>query len=370
MNRVIIVYSRFYNFDSRTFELGGVETYIRNLIQVASTVGLEPHVIFGANEEHEATLDNGTHLHGIVIGEGDVGATLIKSAVVIGNPERDLLVFGSSTLIRKSPFKHSLAIQHGIYWDVETIHGRSVSDRVASTALRAIQAKRQLEAHSLVSQMVCVDLNYVNWMRALSVANRLPYRYIPNFADTNRPMPERPDDGKVRIVFARRFEPIRGCGLLMEVMPQVLAEHPEVELAVAGGGSMETELHVMFAGNPRVTFTRYDAAESIAFHGQFDIALVPSVASEGTSLSLLEAMAAGCAVVATDVGGMSDIVLDGHNGLLVRPEAAELRRGLELLIGDAALRRRLACNARQTVEDSFSRDRWAKSWSEVLGQYV
>ena len=293
----------------------------------------------------------------------------MERALAQGDAKNDVFLFGTSSLVREHPFKNSLAIQHGIYWDTTDFKGKELNGAAALLA-RVAQGKRQLNFHSLVSQMICVDLNYVNWMRALSVANRLPYRYIPNFADTSQPVPERPDDGKVRIVFARRFEPIRGCGLLMEVIPQVLAEHPEVELTVAGGGSMEAELRDMFAGEPRVTFTRYDAAESIAFHGRFDIALVPSVASEGTSLSLLEAMAAGCAVVATDVGGMSNIVLDGHNGVPVRPEAAELRRGLELLIGDAALRRRLAHNARQTVEDSFSRDRWARSWSEGLGQYV
>lgn len=369
MKKVFILYSRYYSYREKRYEIGGIETYISNLTDVVRKLGHEPHVVFASESTVDDRRDDGTFCHSI---QGDMNTptkTLVDRALTQGDAENDIFLFGTSSLVRGHPFKNSLAIQHGIYWDTTDFKGRQL---IGTTALlaRVAQGKRQLNFHSLVSQMVCVDLNYVNWMRALSVANRLPYRYIPNFADTSAPVPERPDDGRVRIVFARRFEPIRGCGLLMEVMPRVLAGHPEVELAVAGGGSMEAELHERFDGDPRVTFTRYDAAESVAFHGRFDIALVPSVASEGTSLSLLEAMAAGCAVVATDVGGISNIVLNGHNGVLVRPEAEELRRGLELLIGDAALRRRLARNARQTVEDSFSRNRWAKAWSEVLEQYL
>lgn len=366
--RGIILYSQYYNFDSSAYYIGGVETYLRNLAGVMTNCGITPYVIVPDVESRRVDVD-GTTVIGVKTGK-NWKRDILSYAMSLGDLQRDLLIFGSSTLIQKHSFRHSLAIQHGIYWDVETIHNMKVVGRVMSTTLRAIQAKRQLEAHSLVSRMVCVDLNYVNWMRALCVANRLPYTYIPNFADTSVSVPERSDDGKLRIVFARRFEPIRGCALLMQVIPQVLAEHDEIELAIAGSGSMEAELHNLFDDDPRVMFTRYDANESIAFHGRFDIALVPSVASEGTSLSLLEAMAAGCAVVTTDVGGMSNVILNGHNGILVRPEATELHRGLTSLIVDAELRKRLARNARQTVEDSFSRDRWARGWAGVFGQFI
>lgn len=369
MKKVFILYSRYYSYREKRYEIGGIETYVRNLADVVRELGYEPHVVFASEWAVDDQRDDGTFCHSV---QGDMNITpksLLDRALKLGDAERDIFLFGTSSLVREHRFKNSLAIQHGVYWDGTDFKGRQLTGSTALLA-RVAQGKRQLNFHSLVSQMVCVDLNYVNWMRSLSVANRLPYRYIPNFADTSAPVPERPDDGKVRVVFARRFETIRGCGLLMEVIPRVLDEHPEVELTIAGDGSMGEELHRLFDGTSRVSFTRYDAAESIQFHGRFDIALVPSVASEGTSLSLLEAMAAGCAVVATDVGGMSNVILNGHNGVLVRPEVAELYRGLTSLIEDMASRKRLARNARQTVEDSFSRDRWARSWAEVFEQFI
>lgn len=364
--RLLILTSRLYDFSSDCYQIGGVETYLRNLASVARGCGFEVHAFFYSVEDRIAVLSDGLIAHGVYVDGTRSTSKLEEKAREVGNIDEDILLFGTSIVACKTAFKKVIAIQHGIYWDCETIHGMGIASRAASTAARAFQAKQILDQHSCVSRMVCVDLNYVNWMRALSVHNRLPYTYIPNFADTSQAVPDRRDDGKVRIVFARRFEEIRGCGLLIDVMPRILREHPEVELTVAGGGSLEANLHDAFDGDDRVTFTRYDAGESIAFHGQFDIALVPSVASEGTSLSLLEAMAAGCAVVATDVGGMANIVLSGHNGLLVRPEADDLHRAVDTLVEETSLRSRLAHIARQTVEDSFSRERWAESWKDLL----
>lgn len=367
--KVVILDRCFFDFRTRAYALGGVTTYLRNLVPVITAMGLEPHFVFDSGVEREEQMD-GACLHSVIADSKRFVESLVERSEEIFDPSEDLLVFSTSTFIRPSKFRKTVAIQHGIYWDTSTIAGKAFDGRLASTMARAIQAKKILDDHSSVSRMVCVDLNYVNWMRALSVANRLPYTYIPNFADVSIPVPERKEDGKVHIVFARRLEEIRGCRLLIDVMPKILCEHPEVELTIAGSGSLEAELHKAFVGNGRVSFTRYDADESIAFHGQFDIALVPTIGSEGTSLSLLEAMAAGCAVVATDVGGMSNIVLSGHNGLLVRPEADDLYRAVSALVDDASLRERLARNARQTVEDSFSRERWADSWTGVLKEFV
>lgn len=365
---VQVVVSNCFDFASGKFTIGGVQTYIAMLAEVLLSNGYGVNVYMPNGERRSYVDANGMTVVGVP------NVPTIKELVRIVESEsdckRDILVFATSTQIVKTSFRHSIGIQHGIYWDTTTIHGRSFRSRRASTLARAVQAYQILNQHSCVSHMVCVDLNYVNWMRALSVANRLPYTYIPNFANTSLSVLERKDDGKTRIVFARRFEEIRGCGLLIDVMPRILCDHPEVELTIAGGGSLEAELHEAFDGNGCVSFARYDADESIAFHGQFDIALVPTIGSEGTSLSLLEAMAAGCAVVATDVGGMSNIVLSGHNGLLVRPEADDLYRAVSALVDDASLRERLARNARQTVEDSFSRERWADSWTGILKEFV
>ena len=370
MKKIFILYSRYFNIVQNCYEIGGIETYIRNLCSVALALNIEPHVIFPVKDRDDnMILPSGEWIHAVDCSAERTEA-LVEKAYELGDFRNDILIFATSTMIVRTRFKTTIGIQHGIYWDSTLIHGKALSGRLSTTIARALQARQILNTHSIVTNMVCVDLNYVNWMRALSVNNRLPYTYIPNFADTSTAAPERGNNGKVRIVFARRFEAIRGCKMLANVMPRVLSEHPDVELTIAGAGSLEHDLHSVFECEPRVTFARYDARESVAFHGQFDVALVPSIASEGTSLSLLEAMAAGCAVVATDVGGMSNIVLSGHNGLLIQPDGNDFYAAVSAVVDDAELRARLSRNARQTVEDSFSRIRWADSWSGVFMRFI
>jgi glycosyltransferase involved in cell wall biosynthesis len=77
--------------------------------------------------------------------------------------------------------------------------------------------------------------------------------------------------------------------------------------------------------------------------------------AEGLPMSMLEAMAAGKAVLATGVGGIPEALHDGDNGLLVPPhDVTALARALAQLLGDPALRERLAQRARASIEQHYS----------------
>jgi len=76
---------------------------------------------------------------------------------------------------------------------------------------------------------------------------------------------------------------------------------------------------------------------------------------EGFGVACLEAMANGRPVVASAVGGLKDLVVDGETGLLVPPrDPKALRTALERLLGDAALRRRLGAVGRERARERFS----------------
>ena len=83
-------------------------------------------------------------------------------------------------------------------------------------------------------------------------------------------------------------------------------------------------------------------------------------------MSLLEAIASGCAVVATKMSGVVDVVKHGSTGLLVEPDNVEqLAQALEQLLSDPNLRRRLSTNAREVVMREYSWDRVAEKTIEV-----
>ena len=78
-------------------------------------------------------------------------------------------------------------------------------------------------------------------------------------------------------------------------------------------------------------------------------------------------MASGRAVIATDVGGMTNVVLNGFNGLLVPPRPQPLRDALQALIEHAEMRTALGRNARASAQ-AFALPRWRTAWRGAIRQ--
>lgn len=118
---------------------------------------------------------------------------------------------------------------------------------------------------------------------------------------------------------------------------------------------------------PEVEFVgRVDHRDIPAYVGSADLMVSPA-RSDTVSVSLLEGMACGLGVVATDVGGTSEFVRDWESGLLVPPgEPGRIADALERLIADPALRRRLGEEARKTILGSAD---WSAKWREVERVY-
>jgi glycosyltransferase involved in cell wall biosynthesis len=210
-----------------------------------------------------------------------------------------------------------------------------------------------------------VDYNFVNWYRSVAAYEAVNLKVIPNFTQIS-PMVEKPKE-RVNIIFARRFEIYRGTRIFANAIAKILTEHDHVFVTVAGSGPDEKYIKDKLSGfGDRVVFTKYTSDQSLMIHADKHIAVVPTVGSEGTSLSLLEAMSAQCATVCTNVGGMTSMVIDGYNGLMISPNEKELYEAITKLIDDEALREQLANRGYETVKEGFSFEKWKKSWKKVL----
>ena len=100
-----------------------------------------------------------------------------------------------------------------------------------------------------------------------------------------------------------------------------------------------------------------------------DVFVLPSRAEQSGSLSLLEALQAGCAVVASRVDGIPEDVADGVSALLVEPGDPEALAGvLARLLGDTELRRRLGTGARRVFEERFSAGAFAAALGRVYAE--
>jgi glycosyltransferase involved in cell wall biosynthesis len=183
-------------------------------------------------------------------------------------------------------------------------------------------------------------------------------RMIPNGVDLPRYTPKTPGEHAVRsaarVVYAGRLQPVKGVRVLIEAWSVLAAAH-SARLAIAGDGDLREELEARSAQlglGKRIEF-RGDIDDVPALLRDADIYVQPSF-QEGMPNSVLEAMAAGLPIVATQVSGNVDLVTDGDNGLLVPPgDAAALAAAIGRLLEDPALARRMGERSRMRVEREF-----------------
>jgi glycosyltransferase involved in cell wall biosynthesis len=154
-----------------------------------------------------------------------------------------------------------------------------------------------------------------------------------------------------------------------------MAQHKErfpYHALIVGGGRREAEVKQMAAslglsGQVHFLGSRRDVLDLLQ---TMDIFVLPSY-SEGVSLALLEAMAAGLPVIVSRVGGNPEVVTDGETGLLIPPRDAEaLAQALERLLADPSGAKELGKNARRLVEVNYSLERLGREINEIYGELV
>jgi glycosyltransferase involved in cell wall biosynthesis len=155
-----------------------------------------------------------------------------------------------------------------------------------------------------------------------------------------------------------RLVALKNHRLIIDLMPALLVAHPSLHLVLLGGGVIEADLREQAA--------RLGVADRVLIAGElpdvagllpaFDVFAMPSL-TEGVSIALLEACAAGQAIVATRVGGNPEIIESGQRGLLVPPDdRGATLEALTSLLASPDLRRHYGEQAREWVTAHASLD--------------
>ena len=199
------------------------------------------------------------------------------------------------------------------------------------------------------------------------------YKVIPNGIDVDEfshadPLPEL-RDGKMNLLFLGRLEKRKGLRYLLLAYSRLKWDFPNLRLIVVGPGEPDAECYrIMSERNLQdVIFTGRVSDEMRArYFKSAHIYCSPAVDKESFGIVLLEAMAAGAPVVATDIVGYASVIEHGRDGLLVPPkDETALAETIHALLLDPALRRRLSEQGIRTA-DSF---RWERVAARVLDYY-
>ena len=286
-----------------------------------------------------------------------------------------VFIIGTDQMDIRSRAENVVAIQHGVAFDVPGdmiagFWGKTRGLQSLSKLLRCLRNVRRMES---VRNTVCVDYNYYNWYKTLgTIRDGKRVWVIPNYSSDCLTWEEfqtklSGSPGVRKIVFARRFYDYRGALLFARVVRRLLDEGAGMDVTFAGDGPCRAQMEEILSGYQNIHFTSYKAAESVRFHSAYDIAVVPTVFSEGTSLSLCEAMAAGCFPVCTYVGGLSNMLIDHYNGLLCAPAEQSLYEAVkEALEMDSETFSGIVSHAYDTAVRSFSLPLWKEKWKKVM----
>ena len=161
-----------------------------------------------------------------------------------------------------------------------------------------------------------------------------------------------------------QLEPRKDQLSLLDALVGIRARHPEVRLILAGDGRMRrrVEERIRQASLQSAVQLLGTVAHPEAIYADLDIYVQASATEEGTSNSIVEAMACGRPVVATDVGGNREIVEHGTTGLVVPPrDPAMLAAAVLELLEDPPRARRMGETARERARSRFSRDRMVEA---------
>jgi phosphatidylinositol alpha-mannosyltransferase len=171
-----------------------------------------------------------------------------------------------------------------------------------------------------------------------------------------------------RLLFVNRLEPRKGFAVAVRAFDLLLRHEPDLLLVVAGDGPERGALE----GLPHEARARLIMLGNVAhrdlppYHAAADVFLGPATGRESFGIVLVEAMAAGLPVVASDIPGYREVVRDEIDGLLVPPgDPVALAAGVRRVLADPALAERLRASARARAD----RYRWETVAAQVEAAY-
>lgn len=177
-----------------------------------------------------------------------------------------------------------------------------------------------------------------------------------------------------------RFAEKKGFKYLIQAMPRILAKKPATKLVLIGFGPEEKALQRLIAElnlQNSVLLPGSKTGEELSqYFATADIFIGPSVVTasgdtEGQGVVFLEAMASGTAVIASDVGGVRDIVRDMETGLLIPSKnPAAIAEKTLLLLENQELRNKLSLNGLRLAKSEYSWEKTAERFLETYDQII
>ncbi|MED4730177.1 glycosyltransferase [Aneurinibacillus migulanus] len=368
--KVATMAATFLDFEGENFYSGGAERYLIDLDEVCSELGLTftiyqygnfPWIRRFRSIDVVSLSRQGYTAKELSVENISMFNRFFYEQVYYRTLLNVYSAFFEAWPVNASP---SIGISHGIAWD-----------HPSATFKYGVEFwetnRRVIESAKLCDNMVSVDTNTANWFQTIDYETGKKMSVIPNYVDLNEFTPRKEFaqlNEKVIILYPRRLYAARGLYIVLEILDSILEKFPYVEFHFVGKGFEEDTCHVIEKQKKwgsRVQWYSFPPERMPEVYKKADISLIPTMYSEGTSLSCLEAMASGNAVISTRIGGLTDLVINNYNGYLVEPSSKAVQEAIEKLL---AKPEQLLLFKKRSVEvaKAFSKKEWKQKWKEII----
>jgi len=336
---------------------GGVTEHVFHLDRCFRALGHEVKIIAPCDETQKDLQDNVIRIEGSIVElpfSGSVSRVTLSPRIY--RPVKRLLQAEQFDVIHLHeplmPVLPLIVLRHSKTINVGTFHAYRESRHLAMETMQPFLQPfmNKLDAKICVSE-ASRDL----------IGRYFPgeYTIIPNgidvqqFGDPRVPLLDRFNDGRPNILFVGRLEKRKGFRYLLEAYTRIVQEVPNVRLIVAGAYEKEDkEPFVRYAYEHHLTSVRFvgrvSTEELPSYYRTCDVFCAPSTGFESFGIVLLEAMAAGKPIVATNIAGYRSVLEDGQEGLLVEPEnETSLAEAIVRLLRNPVLRHQMGEQGRR-----------------------
>lgn len=351
--------------------LGGLERWTRDIVIELVSQGHQVRVFQKSAVEYNKSY-HGAEIFGIPCSRNFSGNLAFYRKFRRLCDVQDLTLFISQDLLWGSHFRNAVAVNHGVWWSSR----QSKLKRFAIEKFNEYYLRR-------AKKTICVDTNYINWViESVNGAHELIHKlvHIPNYFDPalfSEGSNSSGEGSSIRILFPRRImgasiesEP-RGGEDAIRALALVRSRGIDAFLTMLGEGNLSSRLRGLAQDLGISEFVRFETAqfdEMPRFYATHDIVLVPSRFSEGTSLSAIEGLAAGCFVIGSCIGGLQNLPLFWPFGEMVVPNPVALASAVEKYATTGRAADARTALGRQHIVGRFSIDNWKQCVLRVVNE--
>lgn len=345
---------------------GGTQRYAIQLAKLMKEKGYQVHIIARANKPYPAFAFAYGQIVIVAAPLGVWGDYRYSKSIFEYCTEHhaDFVCYVDLMSARWFCYPGSIALQHGIGWDGPL--------KLRSKIKRFLYTREYLKAIQKFEKIVCVDTNFINWARENDphfFEKPEKYYYLPNFADESLfpySYSEWTEDMEFVLLYPRRLVAYRGYKIFIDMCEALKAKGYRIHPVLAFEENASDDYKALFADKLCDYEIIHPGLEEIAKEYQRAfLTYVPTIWSEGTSLSAIESICSGCPVLCSNVGGLGNVMIPGFTGEIVSPTVDEFVKATEEVLLHPEIRNRWAKNC-ENLRKSFTCDNWNKKFLDYL----